>query len=107
MISFVALLLAAAPASEPTYLQCTFPKNGAIVDITADEQNSAVTISLAATGYTDKFPAAFTPTEVRFQGRDIGYVIDRTDLSVRRTIKLLNSTDFGACLVQKVGKRAF
>jgi hypothetical protein len=107
-MSIFAILMLASPATvAPTYLECTFPKNGAILNVTADEANSAVTTVLRSSGYTEKLPAAFTASEVRFEGDMIAYVVSRTDLSIRRTIKMLGSADQGTCLVQVPPKRAF
>lgn len=102
-----ALIFAVAPLAEPTYLRCTFPSNNVVVMITADEANSSVTVALPSTGFTRKFGAAFTATEVRFQDSDLSYIVSRTDLSVVRTIKLIKSTDKGQCAVEKAPPRAF
>jgi hypothetical protein len=107
MLPFVSLLLAAAPAVQPIYLQCNFPKNGAVLDVSVDESNAAVTTVLRSSGYTEKYPAAFTATEVRFQNDMLAYVLSRTDLSIQRTIKLLSSSDSGTCTIQVPPKRAF
>jgi len=93
--------------AEPVYLRCSFPGNGAVVMITPDEANAAVTVALPATGYSAKMPAAFTASEVRFQDTRVAYVLSRTDLSVTRTIKMISSTDNGKCEIEKAPKRAF
>jgi hypothetical protein len=107
MSIIIAAIVAATSANVPIYLKCTFPGNGAVLDLTADEPNLAVTTVLASTGYTEKYPAAFTPTELRFEGRQLGYVVNRVDLSIRRTIKLIDSTDAGKCALVTAPKRAF
>lgn len=107
MLLFASLLMAAAPAAQPIYLQCNFPKNGAVLDVSADEPNAAVTTVLRSSGYTEKYPAAFTATEVRFQNNMLAYVLSRTDLTIQRTIKLLGDTDLGSCAIQTAPKRAF
>ncbi len=73
------------------------PGNDAVLDVTADEANGSVTTALRSTGYSESYPAAFTPTEVRFQNRLLSYVVSRTDLSIQRTIKMISSMDTGSC----------
>ena len=90
----------------PIYLRCSF-SNKTDVMITADEGNSSVTVALPSTGYSEKIPAAFTATEVRFQNRMLSYVINRTDLSAVRTIRSINSTDAGHCQIETAPKRVF
>jgi len=107
MLFFASLLLAATPAAQPIYLQCNFPKTAAVLDVSADEPNAAVTTVLRSSGYTEKYPAAFTATEVRFQNNMLAYVLSRTDLTIQRTIKLLGSSDLGSCAIQTPPKRAF
>jgi len=101
------LALAAAGADHPTYLRCSFDRPGGDIYITADEPNSSVTVAVPSTGFSEKLQAAFTPTEVRFQNRQLSYVLSRTDLSVARTIKLLSSVDNGKCAIEQAPKRAF
>ncbi len=96
-----------AAANTPIYLRCTFEPNSTAVLITADEANSAVTISVPSTGHTEKLPAAFSATDLRFQNRQLSYVVSRTDLSVSRTIKLIKETDTGRCAIEQAPKRAF
>ncbi|MBQ1499066.1 MAG: hypothetical protein IIZ38_12195 [Sphingomonas sp.] len=92
---------------EPVYLRCYFPDNKTEVMITADEANSAVSVALPSTGYSGKMAAAFTASEVRFQGTHVAYVLNRTDLTVIRTIRMINSSDSGKCAIEKAPKRAF
>jgi hypothetical protein len=92
---------------EPVYLRCHFPQNNTDVMITADEANSAVTVALPSTGYSGKMNAAFTAGEVRFQDDQLSYVLSRTNLSLKRTIKLISSSDLGTCAIEKAPKRAF
>ena len=100
--------LTGASAGEPTYLRCVFPgREDHPVMITADESNSRVSVSLPSTGHSESMSAAFTPTEVRFSDRSLTYVISRTDLTVRRTIRLISSTDVGSCTVEEAPQRAF
>lgn len=106
MSALLSLALMAA-AGQPTYLQCVFSSNGIAVDFLMDEANSTVAVSLASTGHTAKVGAAFTPTEVRFRDDMLTYVISRTDLTARRTITSIDSTDTGRCTVQAAPKRAF
>lgn len=103
----LSLLLFAAADPTTTYLSCSFPSNGTVLELTADEPNQAVSVVLASSGYAEKMPAAFTPTEVRFENRVMGYVLSRTDLSVRRTTKMISDTDVGSCKIQQPPKRAF
>jgi hypothetical protein len=104
----ISLLMALAITAEhPTYLRCIIQPQGTEVLITADEANSAVTVALPSTGHSEKMAAAFTATDVRFQNRQVAYVVSRTDLSIDRTIKLINSTDHGKCTVEQAPKRAF
>lgn len=106
-VIWMTLLVASPAAAAPTYLQCNFPGNSAILMVTADEANSAVTVSLPSTGHTEKMPAAFTASELRFQNNMLSYVISRTDLAINRTIKMIKSTDTGQCKVETAPKRAF
>ena len=94
-------------ASTPIYLRCAFGPESAEVLITADEANSAVTVAVPSTGHTEKMAAAFSATDVRFQNRQLAYVVSRTDLSVARTIKLIRETDSGKCSIEQPPKRAF
>lgn len=101
------LAIAQPIMGEPVYLRCHFPQNNTDVMITADEANSAVSVALPSTGYSEKLPAAFTASEVRFKNTRVAYVLSRTDLSVTRTISLINSSDSGKCEIEKAPKRAF
>jgi len=94
-------------ANGPIYLRCAFAPGSPEVLITADEANSAVTLSVPSTGHTEKLAAAFNATDVRFQNKQLAYVVSRTDLSVARTIKLISETDNGKCAVEQPPKRAF
>ena len=100
------LVLTGVFVADPTYLRCTFPE-GVQVFVTADEPNSAVSVSIPASGYTAKFAATFTATEVRFGDRTLSYIVSRTDLSATRHINLLNETEKGQCKVEQAPKRAF
>lgn len=102
--------LAATPASAtPTYLKCTFPMGdrGFEVQVTADEASSTVTVYMPTTGHTEKMNAVFTPTQVLFQNRMMSYALSRTDLSIRRVVPMIKSTENGKCAVVVVPTRAF
>lgn len=103
----MAMLLLGSTTNQPTYLECAFTSDAPVLDITTDEANSSVTLVNRTTGYVEKFPAAFTSTEVHFQSNLMSHTIDRTDLSISRTVKLLQTTTAGKCKVIPAPKRAF
>lgn len=107
MLMFVAAVAAVVTPATPIYLKCTFAGNGAVLNVTADEPNSSVTSVLESSGYTEKYPAAFTADQVRFESRLLAYVINRVDLKIQRTIKSIDSTDAGSCALVTTPKRAF
>jgi hypothetical protein len=102
----IASLLAAAAVNGPVYLRCTFTA-GAEVTITADEANSAVTLSVPSTGYIEQMPAAFSPADVRFRNRVLAYTVNRTDLKATRTFDGVERSEPGTCKVEAAPKRAF
>ena len=105
MIALYVVAAAAAPTT--TYLECVFPPNQGVLQITADEPNQSVTTVFVPTGYSEKRPAAFTPTEVRFENSQLSYVISRTRLTIERSIKMIDSPDSGTCKVVTPPPRAF
>jgi hypothetical protein len=107
LILLTSLAVSTPSAAAPTYLQCSFPESTAKVDITADEPNSSVTISLPSTGYIEKVAASFTPEEVRFETRLLSYVVSRTDLTVKRNVPSLRRSETGKCELVAAPKRAF
>jgi hypothetical protein len=101
----ISLLAAAAAATSPTYLRCTFTGDAEVM-FTADEAHSAVTVSIPSTGYVETLPAAFSPDAVRFRNRVIAYEISRTALTAHRTFDGA-AADPGTCKVEDAPKRAF
>lgn len=102
----ISLLAAAAATGTPTYLRCSFEGQVDVL-ITADEANSAVTLSVPSTGYIEKLPAAFSADAVRFRNRIIAYNVNRVDLTVRRQFDGIDSSSAGTCKVEAAPKRAF
>jgi hypothetical protein len=110
MSLMLSIALAAAPAAAtPTYLKCHFPRRDKTfeVQVTADEANSVVTVFMPTTGHTEKMNAVFTATQVLFRNSRMSYALSRTDLSIRRTIPIINAEDDGTCDLAAVPKRAF
>lgn len=105
MLMLGALVIAAA-AGQPIYLRCTFPENGAVLDVTANEATAAVTTVLLSSNHIEHYPGAFSSTELRFHNHVLSYVIDRSDLTIRRSANMLPTSDMGTCRVQKIPKRA-
>jgi hypothetical protein len=106
----VALVATVAQASggagNPVYLKCDFGSQ-ALVNLSADEGASSVSISVPSTGYTARFRAIFSATEVAFEDSQLAYRLSRTDLSITREIKLINDVETGKCAIEAPPKRAF
>lgn len=103
----IAILLAAAPQA-PTYLQCSFAKGPAALDVTADEANGQVTTLVQATGHMERRSAIFSPTAVKWSvpgSLDLSYNLSRVDLSLQRHMSI--GDDTGSCRIQDTPKRAF
>lgn len=105
----LAMAAISSPAcAAPIYLSCGVDSDAKYeAQINADEAHSSVSVLVASTGYAGSFAAAFSPTEVRFGDRAISYRIDRRTLEFFRTIRLLNETDRGKCVLKSAPKRAF
>lgn len=94
------------------YLVCSFPeKAGHDIHVTADEANQSASVYLPSTGRSMQFRAAFTPNSVAFEDRLLQYLLSRTDLTIRRTIKMLKGHDsaveIGQCRIEAAPRRAF
>lgn len=102
-------LVLAAPAqalAKPIYLVCQFPGNPDI-NITLDEGAGSASLFVPSTDHSEQFQATFTTDRVLFKDRMIGYSINRIDLSVDRTIFMINSTNSGKCRIMETPARAF
>ncbi|WP_141134026.1 hypothetical protein [Sphingopyxis indica] len=110
MILAAISLVAATQA--PTYLLCGFPNGPAALDVTADEANGQVTTLVQSTGFMERRPAIFSPTEVKWSSPgalNLSYTLSRVDLSLRR-VKHIGDREFpdvGKCKMQDAPKRAF
>lgn len=101
-------LLSSPVAAAPAYLSCKIPDQPDYeIQVTADEDAGFVTTLVVSTGFSQRLPAAFSPTEVRFGDRLMTFRVDRTTLDFDRTIYLLKETSRGKCTVLKARKRAF
>jgi hypothetical protein len=116
-LTLILLFVESGASAAPTYLSCSVvSKEGKTthINVTADEANQTATFEVVETGHSERRPAVFSPTTVRFdvpsQFLTIGYTISRTDLSFTRTLvspSMTPITDHGSCVVQEAPKRAF
>jgi hypothetical protein len=102
--SALALLVAMPAQAQPVYLLCPFATP---IEITVDEAQSAVMFRNPTTGSARNYLANFGPQEVRFGDDLLAYVLDRTTLMMRRTIRMLRETDTTTCKLVPTPKRAF
>jgi hypothetical protein len=109
----IASLLAAAAATAPVYLDCSFARESGgpfRVEVALDEPNQTATIALD-TGRVVVRPAVFAPDRVRVPDEEMTWVVSRTDLSIRRTFSFMPATDqgeAGTCKIKPTPpKRAF
>jgi hypothetical protein len=99
----VAALIALAPASaiaDPVYLDCTITsgaKGDVVWNVTLDESQGTASYVVEALKTRNKLPAVFTADKVTFGA----VVISRVDLSMVRTVKILDETrtDRGQCKI--------
>jgi hypothetical protein len=93
----------------PTYLNCEFISNGSpfAVNLSADEAEGAVTMSMPAKGYSKRVRANFTADSVLFADDYMQYELNRINLSIVRVISIIKSTERGTCKIQEAPKRAF
>lgn len=113
-ISSAAVIVAGfvtAPAiAAPTYMSCVFVSSEGAkseVKITADESAGTVDVLVPSTGFTARMAGTFTSDRVLFKDKMLDYSISRVDLTVSRTIRMINSTDKGKCSIEAPPKRAF
>lgn len=111
LISALAVLaVTSTPAiASPTHLICEMQTAAGpvAIEITADEDNSLVTVFLPHSGWTGRLAAAFTPDRVRFANSSAEYQLSRTDLSISRHTAL-GDNETGRCkLPPNPPKRAF
>ena len=108
LVTLVGFGLASPAIAAPTYLECNFPeKPEHPINVTADEAAGTATVYVPSTGHTERFQATFLPEKLIFLGKLLDYEISRTDLSIRRTIRMINSSDIGTCKVTTAPDRAF
>lgn len=110
MFVFCFLGLSHFPAvAEPVYLSCTFLIDGNpnTLDFTADESAAQVSIFVPNSGRSRTVNATFTPDKVVINEEQVIWTISRTDLSITRYIKLVDSANSGKCDVQQVPTRVF
>lgn len=118
MLKPIALALAVAlavPYSAPAraagvvYLSCPFTDaSGPFpVEVTLYEADGRVVLYRPKNGFTSRLAAVFTPDRVLFSEGDGHYVLSRVDLSIDRTVDVLQRTDRVRCTILATPKRAF
>lgn len=111
MLGLCAIALpASASTTAPAYMTCVFTNSEGAkseVKITVDEAAGAVSILVPSTGYSTRLAGAFSADRVVFRNSSLDYSISRVDLSATRTIRQINSTDKGKCIIEPPPKRAF
>ncbi|MFT4095752.1 MAG: hypothetical protein QM651_01425 [Rhodoblastus sp.] len=105
----IPMLWSCSAVAEPVYLDCTFMIDGnpSVIKFTLDEQTGMVARYVVASGYSGTLRGTFTPDKVIFGDNDARFEIDRTSLTISRTIVLINSTNKGKCVVQTPPRRVF
>jgi hypothetical protein len=109
------ILLPASAIAAPTYLQCSFIKDGktVILSVTPDEDSGSVTTLVENTGHSERQTAVFSPTSVRWNSPmsfgGLRYALSRTDLTIVRDLVIGDKTftDNGTCKLQKAPERKF
>lgn len=101
--------MSVSASAAPVYLKCYFDVDGTIasIDVTADEDDGTVAVHIPTSGFSERLNATFTASQVIFRNNLISYVINRVDLTINRTVRMLNSIDRGQCEVQEAPRRAF
>jgi hypothetical protein len=116
-VGLILLGLGGTPAlAAPTYLQCPFVGNGgasAVLAVTADEANGAVTTLMTSTGYTERRVAVFSPISGKWNSPSryttLRYELSRTDLTLVRELVIGDhvTKEIASCKIQETPKRAF
>lgn len=109
MITGACLASSAQAWAAPVYLHCSIggPPRPALVDVTADEVNSIVTIMVDGTPAPQRFTASFSPGRVVFGDGFSNYTLDRSTLAIVREVRRYGMVDRGECRLEKAVKRAF
>jgi len=110
LAAFAALTAFVGPvAAKPNYLTCTFMIDGtpSVINFTADEASGTVSVFVPSSGHSRTVDAMFTPDQVMVDESQVRWEISRVDLTIARTIKMIDSTDRGQCEIQTAPERAF
>ena len=97
-------------AASPTYLACSIDQAGEnlTVEIVADEASRRAIVSLPSGRVVERV-AVFSPTSVRIDDEPTVWIIDRSNLSITRTVNIREPRTYnGKCEVKPAPeKRAF
>lgn len=119
MLALFAFFGASPAFAATSYLSCGYDRGDGVMvtlSVAADENAQQVTVTNEKSGRSERYPAVFSATAVKWGGpigssARVENVISRVDLSFRtQTVTFSGQVvqdSAGRCVVQEAGKRAF